>query len=209
MEQTISELTATLVAIVGAIAAILLHKPPAPAESTAVVEIPAAAPATYPAPAEDSSESIDPAITSLDDLAESEPGPMAEPEMPEPEIALQPQDLQRTTPATAPAAPAQSVEPTPAATEPTPTPQVQIQQPGAGDVPLLRDLPAGYRADFPALSVEVHVYDRLPEKRWVMVGSRRYREGEVLSEGPRVASITEDGIVFDYRGQQSLYPITR
>jgi len=103
----------------------------------------------------------------------------------------------------------QRAEPAPTApAQVTPTLQTQMQ-PGPGDVPLLRDLPASYRADFPALSVEVHVYDRLPEKRWVMVSSRRYREGEVLSEGPRVVSITEDGIVFDYRNQQSLYPIAR
>jgi general secretion pathway protein B len=195
----------TLLAVVGAIAALLLRpKPPVEAAAAVIVETPAAAEAEATAPTD---LVTDPGLSSLDDLAEPEPAPIpagdveAEAgEIAEPDIALEPQDLQQASPAAKPAA---------AATEPVSPEPPPMAEAAAGDLPLLRDLPAEYRADFPALSVEVHVFDRLPEKRWVMIGSRRYREGEVLSEGPRVASITEDGIVFDYRGQQSLYPIAR
>lgn len=197
----------TLLAVAGAIAALLLRQPSTPEPRTP--ETPAVTPAAPAAPeaaAEPPGEA--PELNSLDDLAEPEPAPIAsseaEPdlgEIAEPVVALQPEDLQQTPPPPPPAD--AEVAPTPSLA-PSPT-----QAANAGSVPLLRDLPPAYRADFPALSVEVHVFDRLPEKRWIMVGGRRYREGEVLSEGPRIVEINEEGIVFDYRGQQSLYPIIR
>lgn len=196
----------TLLAVVGAIAALLLRQPSAPASD--IVETPAAAAPLPTAPVVEAPGDA-PELSSLDDLAEPEPAPIApsetEPEIAEieePVVALQPEDLQQSIPSK-PAADAAAAEAPPVAA----TPPVQAES--AGGVPLLRDLPPDYRADFPALSVEVHVFDRLAEKRWIMIGGRRYREGEVLSEGPRVVEINEEGIVFDYRGQQSLYPIIR
>jgi len=188
----------TLLAVAGAIAALLLRQPSAP--EPRISETPAAAPAAPEAVAALPDEA--PELSSLDDLAEPEPAPIAPPEVEpdlgeiaEPVVALQPEDLQQT----APPPPTVDAEIAPPPTQPA----------NAGSVPLLRDLPPAYRADFPALSVEVHVFDRLPEKRWIMIGGRRYREGEVLGEGPRIVEINEEGIVFDYRGQQSLYPIIR
>lgn len=192
----------TLLAVAGAIAALLLRQPSAP--EPRISETPAAAPAVAPAAPEAVAALPDeaPELSSLDDLAEPEPAPIAPPEVEpdlgeiaEPVVALQPEDLQQT----APPPPTVDAEIAPPPTQPA----------NAGSVPLLRDLPPAYRADFPALSVEVHVFDRLPEKRWIMIGGRRYREGEVLGEGPRIVEINEEGIVFDYRGQQSLYPIIR
>jgi len=191
----------TLLAVAGAIAALLLRQPSTPAPR--IPETPAAAPVAAPANPEAVAElpGEAPELSSLDDLAEPEPAPIApaevEPdpgEIAEPVVALQPEDLQ------------QAAAPPPVDAEVAPPP---AQAANAGSVPLLRDLPPAYRADFPTLSVEVHVFDRLPEKRWIMIGGRRYREGEVLSEGPRVVEINEEGIVFDYRGQQSLYSIIR
>lgn len=192
----------TLLAVAGAIAALLLRQPSAP--EPRISETPAAAPAVAPAAPEAVAALPDeaPELSSLDDLAEPEPAPIAPPEVEpdlgeiaEPVVALQPEDLQQT----APPPPTVDAEIAPPPTQPA----------NAGSVPLLRDLPPAYRADFPALSVEVHVFDRLPEKRWIMIGGRRYREGEVLGEGLRIVEINEEGIVFDYRGQQSLYPIIR
>lgn len=195
----------TLLAVVGAIAALLLRQPSAPASD--IVETPAAAAPLPTAPVVEAPGDA-PELSSLDDLAEPEPAPIApsetEPEIAEfeePVVALQPEDLQQSIPSK-PAADAVA-EPAPQTVAPP------MEPANAGGVPLLRDLPPDYRADFPALSVEVHVFDRLAEKRWIMIGGRRYREGEVLSEGPRVVEINEEGIVFDYRGQQSLYPIIR
>lgn len=165
----------------------------------AVVDIPAAAPAD-PAPAmleTPAIEAPDDAVASLDDLAapqEQPPESAAVEELPPPAG----QDE---------AGAALAVVARPA---PPPRPVVdETEEPEEDAIPLLRDLPASYRADFPPLTVEIHVYDDDVAKRWVMVNARRYREGEALSEGPRIAEITPDGIVFDHRGQRALYPIAR
>lgn len=73
----------------------------------------------------------------------------------------------------------------------------------------LREMPPDYRADFPALSVEVHVYERAVAKRMLMVNGRRYREGERLAEGPLVVEILPEGIVFEHRGEKVLYTLGR
>ena len=73
----------------------------------------------------------------------------------------------------------------------------------------LKEMPVEYRSSFPSIRVDVHVYDEQPAARFVMINGRRYREGEVLAEGPRIVSIEEDGIVFNYRDVDVLFPITR
>jgi general secretion pathway protein B len=53
----------------------------------------------------------------------------------------------------------------------------------------------------PQLTLELHVFSSTPADRFVRVNSASYREGEVLSDGPSVAQITEEGVILDYRGQ--------
>ncbi len=74
---------------------------------------------------------------------------------------------------------------------------------------LLRDMPASYRAGFPAISMDVHVYNEEPARRWVMVGGRRYGEGDVLPAGPRIAEIVSDGVILEHGGERVRVPITR
>jgi general secretion pathway protein B len=74
---------------------------------------------------------------------------------------------------------------------------------------LLRDMPADYRGAFPAIRVDVHVYNEEPARRWVMINGNKAIEGATLAEGPRVAEITPDGIVFDFRGRTALFPLKR
>lgn len=162
----------------------------------AAAEVPAQ-PAPAPAPAAAAALPGD-AVSSFDDLAPPEPAlPPAEEDLP-------------GSPMAEPAA----IEPRPAAGTPA-TAQAEpeaVEEPEAEEeavLPLVRDMPPAWRASFPPLTVEVHVYDDNPAKRWVMVGSRRYREGEALAEGPRLAEITPDGIVFEHQGQRALLPIAR
>lgn len=99
-------------------------------------------------------------------------------------------------------------------TEPVPaeTP-VDSQEPSEPEPPpeikLLSQQSAAYRSTFPSIKFEVHVYDPDPGKRWFMAGSKKYIEGSKLPEGPRVVEITEDGVIFNYRGETSLYPLKR
>ncbi|MDM4770000.1 general secretion pathway protein GspB [Solimonas sp. SE-A11] len=165
------------------------HRAPAavaPAEAT-----PDRAPAAaLPAPAPG-------AVSSFDDLAPPEPAlpPVEEEEMPA-EVAAPPPPAARAAPAEAPPVQEEELVEEPATmAEPV--------------LPLVRDMPPSWRAAFPQLTVEVHVYNHSRDKRWVMIGSRRYREGEALAEGPRLIEITPDGIVFEQQGQRALYPITR
>lgn len=73
----------------------------------------------------------------------------------------------------------------------------------------LKEMPTDYRGNFPPIRVDVHAYDEQPARRFVMINGRKYREGEVLAEGPTVVSIEEDGIVFNYNNQEVLYPLAR
>lgn len=70
----------------------------------------------------------------------------------------------------------------------------------------LKAMPDSYRANFPQVTVQVHVYDPDPAKCWVMIDGRRYKQGGTLPQGPKIYKIVPSGIVFDYRGQRVLYP---
>jgi len=117
-----------------------------------------------------------------------EPEPQVEPKAEEPEAAAPPQ----------PAAPssAQPQEIPPALTQPAPLRK-------------FREMPPDYRADFPALKVEIHVYEKAVPKRFVMVNGRRYRQGERLADGPQLVEIVPEGMVLEFRGEKILYPLSR
>ncbi len=70
-----------------------------------------------------------------------------------------------------------------------------------------KEMPAAYRAEFPVLTVDVHVYNSDVQRRFVIVNGKRYREGDSIAEGPRIAQIVSDGIVFDWRGEKVLYAL--
>ena len=76
-----------------------------------------------------------------------------------------------------------------------------VAKPTADKAPLLRDLPADFRAEVPSLSLDVHVYAPAAKDRFVLINMKKYREGDQLAEGPRIAEITEDGVVLNYRGR--------
>jgi general secretion pathway protein B len=103
---------------------------------------------------------------------------------------------------------------------PPPAPEPAPQQQGApAEIPpaltqpaplkKFREMPPDYRADFPALRIEIHVYEKDPRRRFVMVNGRKYREGERLSEGPTLIEIVSDGIVLEYRGEKVLFTLGR
>ena len=76
-------------------------------------------------------------------------------------------------------------------------------------MPPLRDMPSDYRGAFPELRVDVHVYDDNPARRWALVNGKKAVEGTTLAEGPTVAEIVPDGIVFDFRGRKSMFSLKR
>ncbi len=80
---------------------------------------------------------------------------------------------------------------------------------GAGLNTLLRQMPETYRAQFPQLSVDIHVYNDDPKRRFVMVSGKRYHEGDTLAEGPRIRAIVPEGMVLEWQGQRVVYGLTR
>lgn len=191
--------------------------PPVAAAPTPAPSAPAAAPVPQPeaepeVAAPDAAEMLasDVPAESIDDLmdeplapADEEPAPapeVATPAAPVHEAPLAPEDVETVPFESLPSPPAPSVAEVPGFVE---------EPPVESDVPLLRDMPSDYRGAFPALRVDVHVYNDDPARRWVMVNGRKAVEGATLSEGPTVSHITPDGIVFDFRGSSTLFPLNR
>lgn len=48
------------------------------------------------------------------------------------------------------------------------------------------------------LLLELHVFSSAPAERFVFINMGKYREGETLSEGPRVREIRPDGVLLEY-----------
>ena len=105
-------------------------------------------------------------------------------------------------PVQAPAEAAPAV--TAAASPPAPPPA-----PAAPAVRALKDMPPAFRSEFPKLTVDIHVYDANPLKRFVLVNGKKYRETDTLMDGPRVVEITPDGVIVEQRGSQVLLELPR
>ena len=52
------------------------------------------------------------------------------------------------------------------------------------------------------LHIDLHVYHSTPSSRFVVLNSKRYREGDRISEGPMLETITTDGAVFVHNGHR-------
>jgi general secretion pathway protein B len=155
------------------------------------------------------------AVASLDDLTDepildAAPGP--ETPLPAPAVVPAPAASGPAAPAPTPA-PAQpaSAAPTPQTTAEVPAAPAEIPPALTQPAPLrkFREMPPEYRADFPALKIEVHVHEAAVQRRFVMVNGRRYREGERLAEGPQLVEIVAEGMVLEYRGEKVLYTLGR
>ena len=64
------------------------------------------------------------------------------------------------------------------------------------------DLPADVRSSLPPLKVDVHYYQELPKKRFVMIDQHRYVEGDKLISGPLLVEITNSGVILKHRGHR-------
>ena len=151
------------------------------------------------------------AVASLDDLTDE---PLLETEPPPPEATTAPVPAPTPAPALEQAQTPKPAEPataTPAEPSATPSPAPEIPPALTVQAPLrkFREMPPDYRADFPALKIEIHVYEKLQSQRFVMVNGRKYREGERLSEGPQLVEIAPEGLVLEFRGEKVLYTLGR
>lgn len=80
-----------------------------------------------------------------------------------------------------------------------------IEQPplNVDNLPTMQDMLAS-GVTLPPLQLSLHVYDDAPAGRYVLLNSKRMREGDELPEGIRVERITPRGVVLDVRGRRFL-----
>lgn len=169
-----------------------------------------------------------PTVRSLDDLMPAPPDPPAEPAESTPAATRPEPAAQSESPATieepatdvsavdsAGPAPEPGAPPAASATPETPTIETQrtrlppdMLMDGPAATPLV-DMPAAYRSDFPRIRVDVHVYDEQPQRRFVLLNLKRYREGQTTQEGLQIIEILPAAIVFSYRGERVLYQLQR
>jgi hypothetical protein len=120
------------------------------------------------------------------------------PAIPPPQAAIAPQPV---TPAPEvedrEVAPVVESEPAPA-----PAPAAPPQPPKP-----LHEMPSGFVASLPSMNIDIHSYDNRPAKRYVLINMEKYREGDYLTEGPRVLEILPEGAVMEHMGERFVLPI--
>lgn len=75
----------------------------------------------------------------------------------------------------------------------------------ASEYPDLAELSADFRRQIPELDVNVHVYSKVNEERFVLVKMSRYQEGDELPGGMILERILEDGMLLSFRGRTFVY----
>lgn len=195
---------------------------------------PATPPATAasPAPTVTSAPSKLPASRSLPLTQEAsgrEESPVTAREPAQPVASTRSTTITATTPSTAPAPATPRKEPAdkpilelspPAiprasrgqreeSSRPSLTPGSVSLAPAPESVPSLETLSASARRGIPALNLDIHVHSADPDKRFVVINGRRYREGEQLSEGPVLETVTRDGAILRQGGQRFRLSVRR
>lgn len=201
----------------------------ATAQPVATPQAPAAAQATEPAPALriDPERLAEPVTdvpedaVDLADTAASQAMTMDELDGDTPQVSptKPPRDAPPASAFAAPTAPAPIAEtitgpaPSPEAPAPQPSPVAQptpavAAAPPSAPEPIgarpLKEMPPGFRAEFPKLTVDVHFYNDNPLRRFVIVNGKKYRETDTLVDGPRVVEIAPDGVIVEQRGSKVL-----
>lgn len=64
----------------------------------------------------------------------------------------------------------------------------------------LAELPLQVQQEIPAMTIPLHAYSSKPRDRLVSINDRILREGESLTPGLRLEQITQDGLIFSYKG---------
>ncbi|MES9826219.1 MAG: general secretion pathway protein GspB [Candidatus Thiodiazotropha endolucinida] len=112
-----------------------------------------------------------------------------------PQAAIEPQPVIATSQAKEIEMP-QVMEPDPPQSPPPPRPPKP-----------LHEMPSGFVANLPSMNIDIHSYDQRPAKRYVLINMEKYREGDYLTEGPRVLEILPQGAVMEHMGERFILPI--
>lgn len=69
-------------------------------------------------------------------------------------------------------------------------------------LPSYADVALSGRTQLPQFHLDIHVYAAAPDRRFVFVNKRKYREGDQLDEGGTVERITPHGVVLNHGGRR-------
>ena len=119
-------------------------------------------------------------------------------------LAPKPTMASAAPPPNATAVPQPPAAPPAPASAPKPAPS-----PAAAPAPILPkyyELPYNVRKDLPPLNVTMHVYAAVPAQRFIVIDGDRKAEGDALKDGLTLREIRNDGIIFEFRGQQFFFP---
>jgi len=73
-------------------------------------------------------------------------------------------------------------------------------EPAVDEVPRLSALSQRERGGIPDLEINGHLYSSVPGRSFVLIGGRRYHEGERLAAGPAIESIDAKGAILRHGG---------
>jgi general secretion pathway protein B len=160
----------------------------------------AEAAATEPAPAQPRPEARAPAPAVRDEPLR--PAPVSLPPRPQRNEVRPLTTEVAAAPATS--APRAVQEPQASMDAATPAPAAPTVQQANEDarLPRFTDLVVRGELNVPHMHVDIHVFSAAAAERFVFINMRKYGEGQVTQEGPRVERITRDGVVMDYQGQR-------
>jgi general secretion pathway protein B len=71
---------------------------------------------------------------------------------------------------------------------------------GMATLPSLDEVRLSGKIPLPEMHIDLHVYSAAPERRFVSINGRKYRQRDTLTDGPTVREITPEGVILDYQG---------
>jgi general secretion pathway protein B len=87
--------------------------------------------------------------------------------------------------------------------EPLPvTPPTPSRILASTDLPTAEQLIGSGTLKSPMLNLDLHVYSETATDRFVVINSRKYREGAQLTEGPSVETINPEGVILAIQGRR-------
>ncbi len=92
----------------------------------------------------------------------------------------------------------------PAVTQPAITPEPLALAPAA--IPSIFELEYQLRHDLPKMAISMYVYNAQPQSRFVIIGGKRYAEGEQIESKVTISKIRADGIECEFQGTRFFYP---
>lgn len=103
-------------------------------------------------------------------------------------------------PVARPAQPREAPQSSPASTA------APVSPGSSATLPTYFELSANGQLRLPPLHIDIHVHSATARDRFVFINMNKYRENDLLAEGPRIKEITVDGVVLEQDGRTFLLP---